>query len=271
MTRTLGTTIALGVAGAMIMAAAAGAQVEAQDLAQRIGAVWSGTVRFEYPAAEGVCGNGRGNISVRRGSAVAVGGSGQGAARTREWEDECEPGPVRVALDLSRGEVTALRAYVGGQWRGSTDHDVGAVSATEASAFLLSLAETAGERVAKDAIFPATIALGAAPWARLLRIAKDERRPRDVRSAAIFWIGQGAAAAATEGLREIVEADGDRDVRKSAVFALSQRPKDEAVPALIRIARAHRDPEMRRSAIFWLGQTRDARAVAYFEEVLLRR
>ena len=84
MTRTLGTTIALGVAGAMIMAAAAGAQVEAQDLAQRIGAVWSGTVRFEYPAAEGVCGNGRGNISVRRGSAVAVGGSGQGAARTRE-------------------------------------------------------------------------------------------------------------------------------------------------------------------------------------------
>lgn len=260
--------VASTIACAIGSAGAAGAQGSARDLAGRVSEVRSGTVRFEFASADGVCGNGRGNISIRREGAPMT---ATGGTRSREWEDECEPGPVRVALDVMRGEVTALRSYVGGRWRGTADRDLGTVTPAEASAYLLTLAETANERVAKDALFPATIAQGVAPWAQLLRIAKDERRPREVRSSAIFWVGQGAAEAATKGLQEIVEADGDREVRKSAVFALSQRPKDESVPALIRIARAHRDPEIRRSAIFWLGQSRDARAVAYFEEVLLPR
>jgi HEAT repeat protein len=54
------------------------------------------------------------------------------------------------------------------------------------------------------------------------------------------------------------------------VFALSQRPKDEAVPALLQVARTSRDPRLRKSAIFWLGQTDDARALAYFEDVLTK-
>ena len=83
-------------------------------------------------------------------------------------------------------------------------------------------------------------------------------------------MGQAAGEEATKGLQEIAEdPDGDREVRKSAVFSLSQRPKDESVPALIRIARSNKDPEIRRNAIFWLGQSRDPRAIAYFEEVLL--
>lgn len=256
-------------AGGLFVAAA---ELEAQSLAQRVSAVRTGTVRFEYAAAEGVCGNGRGNISIRReGSRVSTTGS-ESSWRGREWEDECEPGPVRIALDLSRGEVAGVRSYVGGRWRGAADVDLGAVSPADASDYLLTLAESADDEVAKDAIFPGTIAAGVTPWARLLTLAKNERRPREVRSSAVFWVGQGAAEAATKGLQEIVDdPDGDREVRKSAVFALSQRPKDEAVPALIRIAKTHRDPELRRTAIFWLGQSRDARAISYFEEVLLPR
>ncbi len=240
----------------------------AQGLGGRVVAVGSGTVRFEYPAADGVCGNGRDNISVRRGAHSTF---TQGEFRAREWESECEPGPVRIALDVSHGAVKALRAYVGGRWRGAADLDLGAVSAVEASEYLLVLASTAAESVAKDAVFPATLARDTKPWPRLLEIAKDDQRPREVRNSAVFWLGQGTAEEATKGLADLVDADGDREVRKSAVFSLSQRPMDEAVPALLRIARGHRDPELRRSAIFWLGQTRDARALAYFEEVLLRR
>ena len=252
----------------VIGALGAASGVQAQGLAARVSAVSAGTVRFEFPAAEGVCGNGRDNIGVRRGGRMSF---SQGEVQSREWESACEPGPVRIALDLSRGSVTAVRAYVGGQWRGLADRDLGVVSAVEASDYLLALASTANESVAKEAIFPATLARGARPWLRLLEIAKDDRRPRDVRNSAVFWLGQGTAEEATKGLAEIVDADGDGEVRKSAVFSLSQRPKDEAVPALLRIARTHRDPELRRSAIFWLGQTRDPRAIAYFEEVLLRR
>jgi hypothetical protein len=243
----------------------------AQTLARRVEATRSGTVRFEFPAAEGVCGNGRNNISIRRGNDRSNYTSGD-HTRGREWEDECEPGPVRVAVDLVRGRVTDIRAYVGGRWRGEADADLGPVSAREASEYLLDIAATADAGPAKDAVFPATIAEGVTVWPQLLRIAKDDERPREVRNNAIFWVSQAAGEAATRGLVEVAEdPDGDREVRKSAVFSLSQRPKDESVPALIRIAKANKDPEIRRTAIFWLGQSRDARAVAYFEEILTRR
>lgn len=231
-----------------------------QTLEQRVAAVGTGSVRFSFPAKEGVCGNGQnGSISLRRDS-----------VRAREWEDECEPGPVRLALDVQDRRVTRLRAYVGGRWRGEATRDLGDVSAVEASAYLIRLAATAEERTAKDAMFPALIADAESPDRELLAIAKDERRPREVRTTATFWVAQSASARVGEGLQELTN-DPDREVRESAVFSLSQRPNDESVPALIRLARTHRDPGIRRNAVFWLGQKRDPRALAYFEEVLLGR
>lgn len=252
---------------AMVALAAAGGSLAAQSLASRVAAVREGTVRFEYAAREGVCGNGRGNISIRSDRGTTSWGTS--STRAREWEDDCEPGPVRVALDVDGGRVTDVRAYVGGRWRGSADLDLGTVPPKEASDYLLDLAQRSDAEPAKDAIFPAMIAEGVTVWPQLLRIAKDTDRPRDVRNSAIFWVSQAAGEAATKGLQEIIDdSAGDREVRKSAVFSMSQRPKDESVPALIRIARTHRDPEIRRTAIFWLGQSKDERAVAYFESVL---
>jgi len=242
---------------------------EAQAVAQRVAAVRSGTVWMSFASAPGVCGNGRGNISIRRERGTTYHGSGD--VRQKEWADECEPGPVRVSLDLSAGRVVALRSYVGGQWRGSATLDLGTVPAAEATDFLLGIAERGEGKPATDAIFPASIAEGAEVWPRLLRLAKDADRPRKVREGAVFWVSQAAGEAATRGLVEIVDDPaGDREVRKSAVFSLSQRPNDESVPALLRIARTHKDPELRRSAIFWLGQSKDPRVLDYFEEVLLK-
>jgi hypothetical protein len=244
--------------------------VAAQPLAERVAAVGSGTVRFEFPAKENVCGNGRGGISIRGRDGRQTVHDMNWSSRNGEWADECEPGPVRIALDVDGRRVTAVRSYVGGQWRGRADRDFGAVDAAEASRYLLSIAATGAEKPAKDAMFPAMLAAGVDPWRELLGIAKDQDRPREVRSSAIFWVSQAAGEAATAGLQEMVD-DEDRRVRESAVFALSQRPADESVPALIRLARTHRDPAVRRSAIFWLGQSKDPRAVGYFEEVLAAR
>jgi HEAT repeat protein len=92
-----------------------------------------------------------------------------------------------------------------------------------------------------------------------------------VRRSAVFWVGQAAASAATAGLVEVVgDAALNREVREAAVFALSQRPRNEGVPALLAAARTDRDGTIRRSAIFWLGQSEDPRALAYFEEVLVK-
>jgi hypothetical protein len=75
-------------------------------------------------------------------------------------------------------------------------------SPEQATEYLLTLAESGPERVAKDAIFPAMLARGAEPWRRLLALAKNDSRPRAERSNAVFWVGQGAAEAATRGLQE---------------------------------------------------------------------
>ena len=191
--------------------------------------------------------------------------------RNREWDDECEPGPVRVAIDVQRGAVEDIRTYVGGRWRNSADVDLGDVPPLEASEFLLTVAESGRESAAKDAIFPSMLAKGAAPWRRLLAIGKDTGRPRSVRTDAIFWVAQGAADEATKGLQEIVDdPNGDREIRKSAIFSLSQRPADESVPALLRIARGNRDPELRRNAIFWLGQSRDPRVPEFLMSLIER-
>lgn len=249
-------------AGLLLASVLVPASVTAQQsLEQRITSVGTGTVRLSYAAKEGVCGNGQGgNISIRR----------RDDQRSREWEDDCEPGPVRLALDVTDRRVTRVRAYVGGRWRGEATRDLGEVPAAEASVFLVRLASTGEERAAKDAIFPALMADAPSPDRELLAIAKDDDRPREVRTSAMFWIAQSAGERVSEGLQELTN-DPDRQVRESAVFSLSQRPNDESVPALIRLARTHRDPGIRRNAVFWLGQKRDPRALAYFEEVLLGR
>ncbi|MDX2121616.1 MAG: HEAT repeat domain-containing protein [Gemmatimonadota bacterium] len=238
------------------LALIAAPMLEGQSLASRIDRVKDGTVRLSFPAREGVCGNGRGNIST-----YSKGSRG-------EWEHDCESGPVRVVIDRAGGRSTALRAYVGGQWRGTATQDLGAVDAKEAADWLFGLAGR-NEGASEDAIFPATLAEGVETWPGLLRIVRNDRVSQKTRRSAIFWLGQAAGEAATKGLDSIVQDDnGDREVRESAIFALSQRPREEGIPALIRVARTSQDPKLRKTALFWLGQSEAPEAVALFEEIL---
>lgn len=235
---------------ALTVAPAAG-----QSLEQRIRAVEDGQVRFSYAAREGVCGNGRNIMTSRRSS---------------YWEPDCEAGPVRVVLTMRDGRLTDVDTWVGGRWRaveGVTD--LGTVPAPDAARTLLALAGS-GHRGGKDAILPATLADGITVWPDLIRLARDQDVPREVRKAAVFWLGQAAGEAAADDLVTLVD-NPEREVQESAVFALSQLRDDGGVEPLIRIARTHDDPEIRKKAMFWLGQTGDPRVIALFEEILLRR
>lgn len=231
----------------------------AQSIADRVAAVRDGQVRLSFRVREGVCGNGR-NISM--------------SSRSRDWEPDCEPGPARVAIDKAGGHIVDIDTYVGGRWRarGGTIVDLGAVGAVTAARYFLDLARSTdlGEK-ARDAMFPATIADSAVVWPDLLEIAKDKRRPAEVRKGAVFWVAQAAGAAVTRGLEDILSDESeDTDVRESAVFAVSQLPDDQGLPVLLRLAKEHGDPRIRRQAIFWLGQSDDPRALELFEEILTR-
>ena len=104
---------------------------------------------------------------------------------------------------------------------------------------------------------------------RLVDLARHDASSR-VRGQALFWVAQKAGERAVGALAGAVEDDPDVEVRKRAVFAISQLPRDEGVPKLIALAGTHRDREVRKQAMFWLGQTGDARALAFFEQVLGR-
>lgn len=104
----------------------------------------------------------------------------------------------------------------------------------------------------------------------LIKLARAER-DGEARNQALFWLGHKAGEKSLGVLKDVVETeDADTEVQKHAVFVISRRPVEEAVPLLIKIARTHRKPEVRRQAIFWLGRTGDARALAFFEEILGR-
>jgi HEAT repeat protein len=139
-------------------------------------------------------------------------------------------------------------------------------SADDASAWLGDIATRGTGRVASDAILPLVIADAPQPWPLLLRVARDDSRPREVRRSALTWLANGVNDHL--GIADTRDNTEDDEMRTQAVFVLSQRPKAESVPELIELSRSSKHASVRRSAIFWLGQTGDPRAVDVFAELL---
>jgi HEAT repeat protein len=123
--------------------------------------------------------------------------------------------------------------------------------------------------VRKKAVFALSQLRDDSGVAALIGIARNAA-DASVRGEAIFWLGQKAGTRAAGAISDRIANDPDTEVKKRAVFALSQMPAAEGVPLLINVARTHRTPEVRKQAIFWLGQSKDARALAFFEEVLTK-
>lgn len=260
---------ATGAAGMLTFVAAAAA---AQRLAPRVAAVRDGDVRLSFAVRPDVCGRGRSISRVGSSHTVMNQGDERGN-RDIDYDIDCDAGPGRLVLAKREGEVVDVRFYVGGRWHPSASAtDLGTVGAREVAALLTNLASTNDGAPGRKAIFPATLVDSVVVWPSLMRIARDEHRPRGTRTQAVFWLGQLAEGPATAGLDSLAgQHDLDRDVRRQAIFALSQRPDHEGVPALIRIVRTNGDPELRRQALFWLAQTGDPRALDLIEELLSKK
>lgn len=251
---------------AVLMLVAAPGAAAGQGLAERISRTQDGVVRFSFPVREGVeiCDQGI-RLQDRRMT--------WHSAAERSMETGCKPGPAEVELTLRDGRVRNVEV-VGG-WREPTTGatDLGPMPAREAADYFLSLARSRADRnAASDAVFPLVLADVEAVWRDLLELARNREVLSGARESALFWAGQEAADAVTEGLAGVaLDEDEDQDIRDAAVFALSQRPADEGVPILMEVARTAREIETRRNAMFWLAQSGDDRVIAFFEEILLGR
>jgi len=230
-----------------------------------VAAVEDGTVRLAYATRPGVeiCDDG-----IRMGNDRVM-------WRSHGYDDRpsnCIEGSVEVELEIRDGRVRDVDVVQGARDRTPDAVDMGEVGASEAVAYFIGLARTGRRSAAKEAVFPAVLADVDEVWRELMSLARESSVQTDVRKNALFWVGQEAAAAATEGLADVArDDDEDQDVRNAAVFALSQRPDDEAVPILMDVARTAADSETRRTAMFWLAQADDDRVLAFFEQILTGR
>ncbi len=154
--------------------------------------------------------------------------------------------------------------------RRSAGHALGISSDPAAINVLINLYGTIADReVKRNLIHSISINSNQEPAIDfLIKLAKTEP-DREARNQALFWLGHKAGEKSLGVIKDVVEKeDADTEVQKHAVFVLSRRPVEEAVPLLIKIARTHQKPEVRKQAMFWLGRTGDARALAFFEEIL---
>ncbi len=178
-----------------------------------------------------------------------------------------------IALHADPAADRALEQFVASsqpEWlRGRTAFWLGVSRGRRGYELLRRMArEDPSERVRDKVVFALSQSKEAEAVDEMIRVARSDASSH-VRGQTLFWLAQKAGNKAGEAITEAIEKDPETEVKKRAVFALSQLPKDEGVPLLIGVARSNRNPAVRKQAIFWLGQSRDPRALAFFEQVLV--
>ncbi|HYW33190.1 MAG TPA: hypothetical protein VE869_16935 [Gemmatimonas sp.] len=244
------------------------------SVASRVERVTTGTVRMVFAARAGVCGDGMSWYRLRSGNTSMMTGTfyNSNGSNNRDVEVTCQPGPVRVVVVRDGGETRQIRTYVGGRWKADTGiTDLGTVPAADAAAWLLSVAGTARDGVANNALSSATLADSTDAASALLRIVGDGKRPSGLRSSAMGWLGEVAGDRVAARLDSIAYEPGDREVRKQAIHALSRRPAEEAVPNLLKMAETLPDRELRKTAVFWLARSQDPRAIAWITRAVTEK
>jgi hypothetical protein len=96
------------------------------------------------------------------------------------------------------------------------------------------------------------------------RTARDAR----TRSQAISSLNRKQGPGVLDTMNAAIASDPDVQVRRRAVDALSSLPDGEGVPALIQLVKTSKDLDVRKQAMNKLQNSHDARAEAFFEEVL---
>jgi hypothetical protein len=185
---------------------------------------------------------------------------------------------IAVMARIERSVISRLRVFTP-----ECDVDAGSVPLIwlegvvpdDSARWLASLATAHPEdhdwqaRVAEPAVGGLSLHTGDAAVRALIVLARDDQRT-SMRNRALLALGQRAGQQAAAAIADAVERDPEAAVKRTAVQALARLPKDEGVPLLIDVARTSHSADARREAMVRLGQANDARAVKFFEEILLK-
>jgi len=104
----------------------------------------------------------------------------------------------------------------------------------------------------------------------LMARARDESEDMEIRTSALFWVGQESDGFTIQELRELFDSFSDPEMKDQLVFAASQRDDTESVDFLMEIAEDPDNGELREQAIFWLGQSDDPRVPEFLLRIIGR-
>ena len=251
-----------------LLSVTAGTSASAQSLANRVASASDRSVQFTYKARSGVCGDGRTYISTGPGNFYGF--------YSTDRNDQCQPGPVRVVLDLADRNVIALRTYVGvpasGADAGITN--LGNVTPADAADFLLGVAGRADGRVGRDAIFAALLGDSVDVSSRLLAIGRDMNRPLETRRAALSGLARSDARqldAIGAALVQIATNESDvQGVRSEALRVLSRLDHGAGIQPLIRLASGNTTSWIGRESMRVLAGSGDPRARDFLRSTVQR-
>jgi hypothetical protein len=208
-----------------------------QSLSDRISSVRNGTVRLSFATRDVVCGNEQfvGFDLPEAFYQYSAWNRGYSVNVLRDVTPECRGGPLRLVVVKREGRVTELRAAVGVAWRPSeTAVDLGSVPAPAAAEWLVGMAESADDDVARVAWLAMAAADSARITTRVLDLIRNPGVATAVREQAIRWspvIGgaEGRGDEVDRTLREIAaDAGQPASVRERAVRDLRPTPENRA-------------------------------------------
>ena len=178
----------------------------------------------------------------------------------------CVDGPARVTLTVRDNKVVGVRTRVGGAWpsAASAVTDLGRVSAPDAAAYFISLAQQLDGGSRQNPLLAAAVADSANVAPDMLRLGRMTSLSRETRRRAVHWAGALGNASMVAPLTELARTNGGEGtsaddvgpgngIAGAAVGALSMIPDGSGVPALMTLARSGSET-VRKGAVFWLGQ-----------------
>lgn len=256
-------------ATAAILALMPAFAASAQNLAQRVANSPDGRVQFNFPSRDAACGDGRSYMRLNWGTNS---NEYYGNISSANMPD-CAKGPARVVLELAAKTVIRVNTFVGPLEKPEGVTDLGAVSAREASDYLLGLAAKAEGSVSGNAIMPAMLAEGVDNQNALLAIARDQSRARETRRSAINYLARDGRAPASiaQPLLAIVNDETDnQSVRQQALRTMSRLEGGAGIPEVIRLASDREGGWVSREALSALSQSGDPRSREYLRGVVRR-
>lgn len=241
----------------------------AQGLASRVANAPDGRVQFNFPSRDAACGDGRTYMRLNWGTnSNEYYGNWNG-----NNQPDCVKGPARVVLELAAKTVIRVNTFVGPVEKPEGVTDLGAVSAKEASDYLMGLAAKAEGSVSSNAIMPAMLADGIDNQPALLAIAKDQSRARETRRSAITYLardGRAPANIASQLLALVNDEADNQSVRQQALRTLSRLEGGAGIPEVIRLASDRQGGWVAREALSALAGSGDPRSREYLRGVVRR-